>query len=89
MLTRLVVPASSSTPAIATPNPHQCVAKEMYGADRVEYTDVAEERLALYNAAGYVQSERMPCKIWESCAFGIRMHTWPTSNPLFSDSAQL
>ena len=31
----------------------ECIAKEMYGADNVEYTDVAEQRLAAYSAAGY------------------------------------
>jgi len=31
----------------------ECVAKEMYGADKVEYTDLAEQRLAMYTAAGY------------------------------------
>ena len=35
-----------------TPIYYQCVAKEIYGAAKVEYSELAEQRLALYEAAG-------------------------------------
>ena len=31
----------------------ECVCREIYGADRVEYSELAERRLAAYTAAGY------------------------------------